>query len=270
MTRTRCGIGLLLGSVLVWNVAPPLSAQEAPAGGSAPTVEAGDRGSGLAFELETGPVWQTRNDVQVPNDATGTRFALDGLIGSGPSLAFRLYAEYRLGRRHALRALVAPLQFDGAGALTQPVRFNSTTFTAGVSTEAEYRFDSYRLGYRYRLVSNVRWTVDVGLTAKVRDAAIELEQEGASSTYTNTGFVPLIHASAAWRPAPDWSLALDVDGAAASQGRAFDASLKLYRRISDRWSFSGGYRTLEGGADVDDVYTFAWLHYLVVSAAYRL
>jgi hypothetical protein len=32
---------------------------------------------------------------------------------------------------------------------------------------------------------------------------------------------------------------------------------------------TGGYRTLEGGADVVSVYNFAWLHYAVVSASYR-
>ena len=33
--------------------------------------------SRLIVELEGGPVWQSRNDVQVPNDDTGTRFALE-------------------------------------------------------------------------------------------------------------------------------------------------------------------------------------------------
>jgi hypothetical protein len=32
---------------------------------------------------------------------------------------------------------------------------------------------------------------------------------------------------------------------------------------------SAGYRTVEGGADVDEVYNFAWLHYAVLSASYR-
>jgi len=30
---------------------------------------------------------------------------------------------------------------------------------------------------------------------------------------------------------------------------------------------SAGYRTVEGGADVDEVYNFAWLHYAVGSLA---
>ncbi|MDH4036617.1 MAG: hypothetical protein OEX18_02580 [Candidatus Krumholzibacteria bacterium] len=46
-------------------------------------------------------------------------------------------------------------------------------------------------------------------------------------------------------------------------------SLKLYADITDSWSVSAGYRTVEGGADVDEVHNFAWLHYAVQSASYR-
>ena len=225
--------------------------------------------SRFIVELEGGPAWQTMNDVQVPNDASGTRIALDDLTGSGPFPAFRLYAEYRPGRRHGLRLLVAPLSLDGTGVLTEPANFNGESLAAGTPTTARYRFDSYRLTYRYRLVSNPVWRVDIGLTAKLRAAEISLEQADVSSSYSNTGFVPLLNVGAAWQPAPGWSVALDADGAAASQGRAFDVSLKLYRDLSDRWALSAGYRTLEGGADVEDVYTFAWFHYVTVSAVYR-
>jgi hypothetical protein len=225
--------------------------------------------SRFIVELEGGPAWQSKNDVQVPNDPSGTRIALDDLTGSGPFPAFRLYAEYRPGRRHGLRLLVAPLSLEGTGILPEPSNFNGESFAAGTPTTARYRFDSYRLTYRYRLVSNFSWRVDIGLTAKLRAAEISLEQASVSSSYSNTGFVPLLYAAAAWQPAPGWSLTLDADGAAASQGRAFDVALKLYRDLSDRWSLSAGYRTLEGGADVEDVYTFAWFHYFAVSAVYR-
>ncbi len=250
-----CGVGLVLIG-LPWAPATVLG-QEA------------DPTSWLILELEGGPVWQSRNDVQVPNDETGTRFALDDLTGSGPFPSFRLYAEGRLGRKHGLRLLVAPLSIEGTGLLSTPVAFNGVQFEPGETTDASYRFDSYRLTYRYRLIGNPRWRVDIGLSAKLRAAEIELAQGGVSTSYSNTGFVPLLYAAAAWRPSPRWALALDVDGAAASQGRAFDASLKLYRRVSDRWSVSLGYRTLEGGADVEDVYTFAWFHYAMVSVVFR-
>lgn len=254
----RAASGFLIVSVFAAFALPAPTAAQAP-----------DSESRFIVELEGGPAWQTKNDIQVPNDARGSRIALDALTGGGPFPAFRLYAEGRLGRRHGLRLLVAPLSISGTGVLTEPTDFNEVTFAAGTPTEATYRFDSYRLTYRYRLVSNPSWRVDIGLTAKIRSAETSLKQSQVSSSYSNVGFVPLLHAAAAWHPAPGWSLALDADGAAASQGRAFDVSLKLYRDLSKRWSLSAGYRTLEGGADVEDVYTFAWFHYFTVSAVYR-
>jgi len=248
---------VLLAGIAVLALAGPASGQ---------ALESDSR---FIVELEGGPAWQTRNDIQVPNDLTGTRFALDDLTGSGPFPAFRLYAEWRLARRHGIRLLVAPLSIDGTGVLDEPTDFNEVTFAPGTPTEATYRFDSYRLTYRYRLVLNPKWRVDIGLTGKIRSAETSLQQDGVSTSYSNVGFVPLLHAAAAWQPSQGWSLALDADAAAASQGRAFDISLKLYRDLSEHWSLSAGYRTLEGGADTDDVYTFAWFHYLTVSAVYR-
>jgi hypothetical protein len=46
-------------------------------------------------------------------------------------------------------------------------------------------------------------------------------------------------------------------------------ALKLRYDLSKNWTLSGGYRMLEGGADTDDVYTFAWLHYAAVSVSFR-
>ena len=38
---------------------------------------------------------------------------------------------------------------------------------------------------------------------------------------------------------------------------------------SERWTVAAGYRTIEGGADNEDVYTFAWLHSVVASVGFR-
>ena len=90
-----------------------------------------------------------------------------------------------------------------------------------------------------------------------------------TSRKDDLGFVPLLHGAAEWRPAHRWSLSIDADALAGGPGRAVDASLKLGYRVDDRWSVSAGYRTLEGGADVDSVYSFAWLHYATLSLTWR-
>ncbi len=44
----------------------------------------------LVVDLEWGTAWQDRNDVQSPQNASGTRFALDGVTGHGPAPAPRV------------------------------------------------------------------------------------------------------------------------------------------------------------------------------------
>jgi hypothetical protein len=236
----------------------------APAIGSDETTE-----RRFVVELEAGPVWQSRNDVQIPNTEDGTRFSLVDVVGKGPRPAARLYLTWNINPRHSLRALAAPLSITETGELSSMTGFEGAVFNPGVPTEATYKFNSWRLTYRYRFYSGSRWAWWIGFTAKIRDAKIELSQEGESAQKTDIGFVPLLYIRGWYRFAERWRLVLDVDALAGGPGRAEDASLKLYADIGRRWSVSVGYRTVEGGADVEEVYNFAWLHYAVVSGLYR-
>lgn len=221
----------------------------------------------FSAEIEAASVRTTRNDVAYRGD-TGTRFDLTDLTGSGPDAAARTYLTWRTDADDELRLLAAPLTQEGTGQLDDPVRFGDEVFAAGVSTKAKYRFDSYRLTWRRTLVDTDEWTIRAGLTAKIRDAEISLQQGAVRERTTDLGFVPLLHAAADWHLSPTWTASLDVDGAWAPQGRAVDASLKLWWRLSPNAELGLGYRTVEGGADNDEVYTFAWIHQAVIGLRY--
>jgi hypothetical protein len=230
---------------------------------------AGEKENRFELELELGPVWQSKNDVQIPNDDTGTRFSLKDLAGTGPWPAGRFYFAWNIKGRHGLRLLLAPLSITESGRLDGPVDFAGESFEAGEPTEATYQFNSWRLTYRYRFHEGERWRWWVGFTAKVRDAKIRLVQGDTASEDTDVGFVPLLYLRGDWRFADRWHFLLDFDGLAGGPGRAVDLSLKIAYDICESWSIAGGYRTVEGGADVDEVYNFAWFNYAVVSATYR-
>jgi len=246
---------LIIGCLAVLSSTPAARAAEAPR---------------FALRIEGGPVWQSLNDVQIPNDATGTRFSLYDLAGPGPWPVARVYLTWRTGERHALRILAAPFSITETGAPGQAIEFAGATYAIGVPVEATYRFNSYRLSYIYQLYGGDRWTWRTGFTAKVRDAKIELSQGATTSRKTDLGFVPLLHLAGDWRFAPDWQLSLDADALAGGPGRAEDVALTLGRDLGDAWTLTAGYRTVEGGADVDEVYAFAWLHYAVVGIERRL
>jgi len=110
----------------------------------------------------------------------------------------------------------------------------------------------------------------IGLTGKIRDASIALWSEGAKAEKTNTGFVPLLNFGFLWSLSEPLRLILEADALAAPQGRAADVLAGVERDLGKRLSLRGGYRLLEGGADNDEVYTFALLHHVSIGAVIRL
>ncbi len=221
-----------------------------------------------SFIVEAGPVWQSRNDVQIPGD-TGTRFSLADFAGSGPFPFVRLELAYEIDARHGLRFLVAPFEYTESGTFDDDVFFVDQVFTAGLATEAGYRFDSYRATYRYTFHDSESWLWRVGITAKIRDAEISLKQPGRFARDSNTGLVPLLNLYGEYRAAGRWKAVVDFDGLASAQGRAIDLGLMLRYDIARQWFLGGGYRLLEGGADNSEVYNFAWFNYFTLSAGYR-
>ena len=234
-------------------LAAPVRAQE---GQSTPRFE---------LELEAGPVWQSRNVAQIPNDESGTRFSLVPVVGKGPWFAARGYLTWNLNERNSLRLLVAPLSIRGSGVLASPVQFAGASYVPGAPVEAEYTFNSYRLTYRYRVWEGTRTSAWVGFTANVRDATIALEQGAIESRKDDLGFVPLLHVAGEWRMTPRWLVTVDADALAGGPGRAEDVALQLGYRATSRLSLHAGYRLLEGGADVASTYNFAWFHYAVAA-----
>jgi len=225
--------------------------------------------SPLEVELESGPAWQGYNDVEIPNDGTATRFSLSDLAGTGPWASGRIYVTWNISERHGARLLLAPFSLTETGTAAGPLSFAGARYVGGSPVAATYEFNSYRLSYRWRFHSGDRARAWLGLTAKVRDASIRLVQGSTTSRKDDLGFVPLLHVAGDWRPGPRWRVSFDADAIAGGPGRAVDASLKLGYDVDDRWSLRAGYRALEGGADVDSVYSFAWLHYAVASIVWR-
>jgi hypothetical protein len=215
----------------------------------------------LVIEVEGAPTWQSYNDVEIPNDGSATRFSLDELVGTGPWPAGRVYVLWNVNERHGLRLLAAPFSVTEEGIPAADLRFAGAQYAAGVPARATYEFDSYRATYRFRFRDGEQTTAWVGFTGKLRDARVALDQGTTSSEKTDLGFVPLLHLAGDWRFTPGWSLELDADALAGGPGRAEDVTVRLGWEASPQWSIHLGYRMVEGGADVDEVYTFAWLHY---------
>lgn len=216
-------------------------------------------------EVETGVVFSGRNDTRIPGDQ-GTTLSLSDDLSTDPTPVFRIRGGVRFGKRHLLSALYSPLRLTARGSVSRDVLFQDATYPAGSPMLAIYRFDSYRATYRYSFLLSDEWEIAAGVTAKIRSAETSLYGAEAQRK-TNVGFVPLANLHLEWRPGGgDFGLVLDADALAAPQGRAEDILLAATWRVRDAVELRAGYRMLEGGADNDEVYSFAWLHYIVVGA----
>ena len=220
------------------------------------------------LELEGGPVWQSYNDVRIPGDS-GTEFSFKDLTGAGPYAYGRFTLGWNIRERHGVRLVAAPLRVNGSGTFDQPVSFAGTLFAADTGTEGRYKFDTYRLTYRYQFLNKAAWRLRAGATLLLRDAEIELEQNGLKASDSNVGVVPLLSFAADWMFAHRWAAMFDFEGLAGGPGRAFDVALKLQHDLTDNWYAGAGYRILEGGADNDTVYNFAWFNFAFLSVGYR-
>ena len=211
------------------------------------------------IDVESGLVFAGYNDVRIPGDG-GTRFSLTDDLKSQKEWFYRLRGGFTLNKRHTISLLYAPLTVKSDGSINKPVEFFGTTFPSNTPLNATFKFNSYRLTYRYDFVHKPKAEFGLGVTAKIRDAKIGLSSQGLAAEKENFGFVPLVNLRLALK-GEIMGFLLEGDALAAPQGRAEDVLAALTFKLSDKITWKLGYRILEGGADNESVYTFAMFHY---------
>ena len=219
------------------------------------------------IDLESGLVFTGYNDVRIPGDV-GTLFSLKNDLVSKTAFFYRIRLDYTIKSRHTLSLLYAPLETKSEGSMAQDVLFEGVVFPANTELKGTYKFNSYRLTYRYDIVKKPRIEFGLGFTAKIRDAKIAISSPGSDSEKTNVGFVPIFNFRLMWNIDDTFGLLLYGDALAAPQGRAEDVLIATTFRLSDRLGIRAGYRILEGGADNDEVYNFSLFNYASVGITY--
>ena len=227
-----------------------------------------DASERFSLEMEGGAAIVGSNNIQIPNPA-GTLLSLTDALDVQEKAYFRLRLNYRFAKRHQLSLLYAPLSIKANGKSRQAIFFQNTLFEAGSSLSALYRFNSYRLTYRYQLVNKEKLKLWAGFTAKIRDAEVALETPEKKDNLTNVGFVPLLNLLIDWSWSKKSGLIFEADAMAApgGQGRAEDVALSFYFKLDKKHLLKAGYRFVEGGSDVEKVYNFAFINYFF--AAYQ-
>lgn len=204
-------------------------------------------------QLEVDTTQTTSNTLQRPNNSTTTRFDSVEFTGENITLGrFSLAHPSDWGRTGAeLRLDIVPFQQSGTRVPTASIRYNGTTFEAGVPLTALYQFNTYRLTYDVPSFSNVApeiWTFRLGGTLAIRDAQTRLQQPGLRTNYVNYGPVPLLYAYSAWRLTNEWRVESDLDAfPAPGGGGLLDSSARMVWSGSQHASLFLGIRYEAGG-----------------------
>ena len=218
-------------------------------------------------DIETGSVMTGYNNIRIPGDL-GTLFSLKDDLKSKTKIFYRLRASYTLQSRHTISLLYAPLEIKSAGRAPYKISFNGVFFDADTDLNSIYKFNSYRLTYRYHLISQTKIILGLGFTAKIRDANIRLYSTKQTTERTSIGFVPIINFNFKWNINEAWGLLLNGDALVAPQGRAEDIQLAITYQCADPINIRVGYRILEGGTDSNSGYGFVLFHYASVGFSY--
>lgn len=229
----------------------------------------------LTITAESGAALNGYNDVRYSNapNNQGTLFSLTEDFGDQQLIPYiRVEAKYQFAERHIVEATAAPLAFEYSR-LTGSVDFGDDTYGGDeVSVvNARYEFNTYRLSYRYLVADAEKWRVALGATVLMRDARIALTQGAKSDETTDLGFVPLLSFDVRYRVTPPFHLVLKGDALVGPQGRAEDVFVGMDHslwNLKPGLSYRFGYRIIEGGADVDQVYNFSLIHFAAVGVSY--
>lgn len=225
----------------------------------------------LSLGIESGLTFTEYNDVRVPNgnQEPGSLFSLkEDFESEQIAPFFRLELAYLINNRHTVELTAAPLQIDYENANLDAINFAGKDFS-GTGIDGRYEFNTYRASYRYRLVDKEKLSFDLGASILVRDARIALRLGELMAEDTDLGWVPLISFELNYSPYQTVSFLLKGDALVGPQGRAEDvfagALINLYQ---DQLQLKAGYRLIEGGADVEQVYNFAFIHFADLGLVY--
>lgn len=208
------------------------------------------------LRVESGLVDFSRNDIRITGDSGDNLNTKD--FSQDSTVGYRIYYKHNFDTSF-IQLLYAPLETSFGGNFNAPKNFDGYSFSAGPAA-INYKFNSYRLTYGREFLKNEKWLLNYGVVGKIRDAFIEVSQNGVTKRSSNVGFVPLLHFSGHYLISENYRFLFDLEALAAPQGRAIDMGLFGAYKINPTAELLIGYRVIEGGADNDKVYNFSLIN----------
>lgn len=223
----------------------------------APVRAAEDAGRPLGhvpwrFSYRVASVSTLRNVVASPS-AAGTRIDVARLASPADPTIASSFVLSRVDGPRELSLEIAPFGTGAVSAVGSAVSFDGTTFVPG-PVDVDYRFYDYRLRYRRSFAPTDSVTVRAGAALQSTRITTDLSQPQARAGVSLWGVLPLVHASAEWRPARDWRVGLGIEGMALGSRRFAEADIQAQYRFSDGWLATLGLVERRSTVDTTSLY----------------
>jgi hypothetical protein len=198
------------------------------------------------FEYQVAPTFVIRNELQAPSSGNvGTQFDLADLQKiDDPTIASIVRLEWTPAPQHSARFVFAPFEVRDRAQFATPVSFDGVVYAAGATTQVDYRFYDYRIGYRYALNPQDVVVARLGVTLQAARTSFNLDDgAGRHSEVSHWTVLPLAHGSAVWAFASKWRAEVSVEGMGLDDVSFVEAEATLRYRPDDAWEIATGYST---------------------------
>lgn len=225
----------------------------------------------ITLTAESGLAFNGYNDVRYSNKegSKGDLFSLtEDFSPEQPIPYIRAEIKWQFFDKNIIELTASPLSFNYVKLEKNTLNFGDNIFTQA-GTSARYEFNTYRASYRYQWIYGDKWQLSAGLSVLIRDARIAVEQGNTGEETTDLGVVPLISFDLNYAYSSKLDFLLKGDALVGPQGRAEDVLLGArYELLDDKLKARAGYRIIEGGADVSQVYNFSLIHFASLGLSY--
>ena len=159
-----------------------------------------------------------------------------------------------------MKVLYAPLEINQSGKFSKDITYEGEVFSKSNTTNVLYKFNSYRLTYRYQWMDGSILKTYIGFTGKLGTQKLEVESNRSFEILFKCRLCsPHLFKSRL----ESFKLAdfiLEMDALGASQA-AIEGAFKTRLTMSNSLGASLGHRVLEGGADNDKLYTWSLISF---------
>ena len=221
----------------------------------------------VRFIFEFGAAWMMKNDIASQHNSSNVIDMEIYGATADPTTSIRSGFEFYLNDANEVLAQFSPYTIRAVGTLNSAINFDGVGFNTTEETLIAYKWDAYKLRWRYNFLDNNIFVVKAGLGVVLSRVVTELSTDTKAEKVAVTTVLPIAHLHLGVN-INDSELYTEVDGGRIEDECTLDAALMYRYKISKHWDVGGGYRFERVVVDDSQLYNEFISHNVVMNLGY--